>query len=270
MPNLIEKFLFITLLSFASLKLDASSDLINILNQKVSQTLKHSEEVPGLKAEEFGALKTEIAEAWDKLVHQAVLEVEGTDKDVRPCFVALQALVEHVLSRELCHGVTSLKGMIHTPMPATPLCSNGEISEDLVDPSIEQDAKRLFTVKARTTIVRDFLYQGGYLYIIYPKDGLAKRTEAQQSIYHQELMNYPEHLIDQPLNISSIPDELIGATYFFTDCGGNTYVFAINMTQAKDPRELGKFGLWFGSLENPAVYKRVEAVMSFIDQSFYN
>lgn len=82
--RMFKKSLVITILLFATFRLDASSDLIKTLHAKVMETLKHSEEVPGLKAQEFGALKTEIAQAWNTLVHQGVLEVEGTDKDVRP------------------------------------------------------------------------------------------------------------------------------------------------------------------------------------------
>jgi hypothetical protein len=193
-----------------------------------------------------------------------VLEVSGSDQDVRPCFVALQGIVEHVLASELTREVRSLKGFIHPPMPATPLCSKGEISRELIDPSIELDPLRLFTVKARTTIVRDYLFKGGDLYIIYPKNGFAKRTVEQRKIYTQELMNFPGHLFDVPLPCDYIPSDLIGATYLFEDRSGNTYVFAIKMTQANDPKERGDFKLWFGSIDHPAIQERVKSVASYI------
>ncbi len=244
-------------------------DLIKVLSTSVLNTIAHSEDTPGLKAEEFHVLKNDISKLWNTLVQQGIVEISGTDKDVRPYFVALQAIVEHVLSYELRKSdrIKSLKGMIHTPLPATPLCSTGEISNELVDHSIENDPKRLFTVKARTTIIRDLLFQGGYLYIVYPKDGMAKRTEIQQSIYRQELLNYPDHLFDKPLNCPSIPDELIGATYLFKDQRGHTFAFAIKMTQAKDPKETGNFALWFGSLQHEEVARRVNKVLSFIKQN---
>lgn len=65
------------------------------------------------------------------------MEIEGTDQDVRPYFVALQGVIEHVLSCELQNEIRSLLGIIHTPMPATPLCSQGEVSRDLLDSVIE-------------------------------------------------------------------------------------------------------------------------------------
>lgn len=180
--------------------------------------------------------------------------------------MALQGVVEHVLASELKKEVKALKGMIHTPMPATPLCSKGEISKELVDPAIEIDPKRLFTVKARTTIIRDYLFKGGDLYVIYPEDGFLKRTQEQQKIYTQELMHFPNHLFDVPLPCENIPSELIGATYLFEDQSGNSYVFAIKITQAKDPKDRGDFGLWFGPIDHPAVQERVKSVSGYLEQ----
>lgn len=233
------------------------TDFTTLMHSKVLETIKYSQDIPGLKSEEFATLKTEISHTWDTLMENGVLEVSGTDKDVRPYFVALQGIIEHVLASELQNEVQSLKGFIHTPMPATPLCTTGDISKELVDPSIEIDPARLFTVKARTTIIRNYLFKGGDLYIIYPKNGLKKRTEEQQNIYQQELLNYPAHLFDVPLDIENIPSDLIGATYLFQDRLGKTFVFAIKMTQAKDPNELGNFGLWFGPIDHPSIQKRL-------------
>lgn len=246
------------------------SSLPNVIDIKVLETLRHSEDIPGLKSEEFSILKTKISETWHDLIKKGVLEVKGTDKDVRPYFVAIQGLVEHVLASELQKNVKALTGVIHTPMPATPLCSKGEISKELIDPSIESDPPRLFTVKVRTTIVRDYLFKGADLYIVYPKGGYDKRTEEQQKIYKQELANYPKHLFDVPLNCESIPNELIGATYFFQDKFGNKFVFAIKMTQAKDPQDIGNFGLWFGSIHHPDIQERLQAVSGYLEQNDTN
>lgn len=237
------------------------------IHSKVLETLNHSHEVPGLKSEEFTALRSDVSQIWDTLVQKGVIEISGTDKDVRPFFVALQGVVEHVLAAGLQKEIKELKGIIHTPMPATPLCTTGEISKELVDPSIETDPTRLFTVKARATIVRDYLFKGGDLYVVYPKGGLYQRTEEQQNIYSQALANFPTHLFDVPLNCEVIPTELIGATYFFQDQSGKTFVFAIKMTQAKDPKSMGSFGLWFGSIDLPSIQERVKAVSSYLEQN---
>lgn len=243
------------------------SELPTLISSKVLETIRDSNDIPGLKSEEFSSLKTEISNTWISLLKEGVLEISGTDKDVRPFFVAIQGVVEHVLASELQGNVKALTGIIHTPMPATPLCSKGEISKELVDPSIESDAARLFTVKLRTTIIRDYLIKGGVLYVVYPKGGYENRTEDQKKIYKQELTTYPNHLFDVPLNCESIPTELIGATYLFQDKFGNKFIFAIKMTQAKDPHDIGNFGLWFGSLYHPDIQERLRAVSGYMKQN---
>lgn len=221
---------------------------IQNMYSKVIETIEHSGNIPGLKSEEFNNIKIGIKERWTELVDKGVLEVKDTDDKVRPYFVALQAIVEHVLAYELGKSVQSLTGVIHTPMPATPLCAEGDVSKELVDPSIEKDSLRLFTVKARATIVRDYLYQGGDLYIVYPQEGMTKRNQSQQQTYKKELENYPAHLFDRPLNCESIANDLVGAFYLFKNTEEKLFAFAIKMTQANNPQALGSFGLWFGEV----------------------
>jgi hypothetical protein len=246
------------------------STLPTLINTRVLETIRYSNDIPGLKSEEFSALKTEISKTWSNLFKEGIVAVRGADKDVRPYFVAIQGIVEHVLASELQENVKTLLGVIHTSMPATPLCSKGEISKELIDPSIESDPARLFTVKARTTIVRDYLFKGGDLYVVYPKGGYDKRTEEQQKIYKQELATYPNHLFDVPLNCESIPTELIGATYLFQDRSGNKFIFSIKMTQAKDHQDLGNFGLWFGSINHPNIQGRLHEVSDYMEKNDVN
>lgn len=231
------------------------------IHSKVIETIENSDNIPGLKAEEFTALKPGILAYWNDLVEKGVIEVTATDKEIRPYFVALQSIVEHVLAYELNNNVKSLVGVIHTPMPATPLCTAGSVSQELIDPTIEEDPLRLLTVKARTTIVRDYLFQGGDLYIVYPQDGITKRTEAQQKIYKKELENYASHLFDRPLNCTSIENDLIGAFYLFKGNTGKIFGFAIKMTQANDPQDMGNFGLWFGEFSTLPVHDRISTIL---------
>lgn len=242
----------------------AASSFTDYIGSKVEENIQHTQSFPGLKPEEYNLLREGITNAWGTLLEKGCLEVEGTDKDVRPSFVALQGMIEQLLASEIGGQIKSTSGVIHTPMPATPLCTRGSISLELVDPAIENDPLRLFTVKARTTIVRDYLFKGGKLYIAYPHSGLEKRTDEQIAIYQQELKNYPEKLFDLPLQCDEIPADLIGATYLFKDQTDKTYVFAIRMTQAKDPQSKGQFGLWFGPIDHPAIQARIQAVSKFL------
>lgn len=231
------------------------------IHSKVIETIEHSKTVPGLQSEVFNTIKPGIILRWNELTEKEVLEVSAADAEVRPYFVAIQALVEHVFSCEQGKSVKSLVGVIHTPMPATPLCSVGAISTGLVSPSVEEDAARLFTVQARTTIIRDFLAQNGELYVVYPEKGFNERTEVQQKIYTEELAHYPLNLFDRPLKCESIENELIGAVYIVENQNGKKFAFAIKITQANDPKDIGNFGLWFGELEKSPVSDRIETVL---------
>jgi hypothetical protein len=244
--------------------LEDKPDLHTLIYAKVSAVIEHADQVPGLKAEEFAKLKPQISNVWETLSKEQSLIMHGSDAQIRPYFVALQGIIEHVLASELQNSLSALKGIIHTPMPATPLCMEGEISQELVDPWLEKDPLRLFTVKARSTILREYLFKGGELYMMYPQNGLGKRTPEQQKIYLQALANYPAHLFDMPLKCAELPDGLSGALYLFEDFSGNRFVFAIKMTQAKESLERGQYGLWFGPLNASRVQKRVHALADFL------
>jgi hypothetical protein len=238
--------------------------LVQNIHSKVMQTIENAENVPGLKSEEFVGLKPGLAKYWNELVDKGVLSVTSTDKEVRPYFVALQGIIEHVLAYELNKSVSSLIGVIHTPMPATPLCTEGSVSKELVAPSIEEDPARLFTVEARATLVRDYLRKGGDLYVVYPKEGINKRTETQQQIYKKELENFQAHLFDRPLDSESINEDLIGAFYLFKNESGKVFCFAIKMTQANNPLDQGNFGLWFGEYHNSPAQERISNIVENI------
>jgi len=236
------------------------------IDLKVSELIENSNIIPGLTSATFANLKTTIRNDWDYLAKNEVLQVSGQDQQIRPRFVGLQALIEYALASGLNDGTISLVGYIHTPMPATPLCTKGEITKELVADSVRKLCP--FTVTTRAMLVRDILANKGELHICYPEKGFNSRTQEQQKIYRQELSNYPQSLFDCPLACDQVPKELIGATYILKDKSGETMVFSINMTQANSPEETGDFGLWFGYLKNnPLIQKRLEDIVKFIDSN---
>lgn len=232
--------------------------------EKVIDLINHSEEVSGLKAEEFLVIKPAVTSLWNELSVQHVINLQGADSKLRPFFVTLQGLIERVLANELNVSIFDLKAVIHTPMPATPLCTKGAISADLVDASIMKDPLRLFTVKARTIIIRDYLHLGGTLLMAYPKEGLSQRTKDEREIYQNELLTYPTHLVDLPLECDNIPEDLVGAFYLFKNPEDQFFVFAIKIPQANKPLEDGSFGLWFGPLCHPAIHDRISQTLTFL------
>lgn len=236
------------------------------IHSKVHETIINSEKVPGLGTDEFQSIKPDVAKKWNALATQGVIEVTDTDAKVRPAFVALQAIVEDVFSKELGKSVKSLTGVIHTPMPATPLCTQGEISPELVSSEVAADPLRAFTVKARVTILRDYLHLGGTLYVAYPREGAKKRTEGQLNIYKTELAKYETRLFDRPLDMPEMDAETVGAFYIVENQEGKKYAFAIKMTQATSPQDMGSFGLWFGQKDSSPIAKRIESVMQAISK----
>jgi len=217
-----------------------------------------------------GPVQTEVCSLLDELALSSVVIREGTDADQRPVFVNAQsdferAIVYWLQSQQVVKAVC----MIHTPAPATPLCTNGEISTGLVDPAILNDPERLLTVKKRPDIIRDYLQEGGRLLTIYPKEGRVLRSPEQLAILDGLVKNYPDRLQTIELDCSSIPHDLIGATYIITFSNSKTYVLSLRSYQANSPTN-DRWAIWFGSITEPAVANRLDAVLSFInDHGFH-
>ncbi|MFN0065171.1 MAG: hypothetical protein ACKVOH_02920, partial [Chlamydiales bacterium] len=201
----------------------------------------------------------------DALEKKSYVLEQGKD-DLRVKFVLSQGCIEHVLACAQTLGeITELVGMIHTPMPATPLCTEPtEVDTALLDESMRHDLDKLLTLRFRAQIVREYLTKGGTLFCLYPKGGLEKRTIKQQEIYFQELAKYPAHLFDWVLQCEKMDPDMIGATYFFRDREGDLYTFSIKARQANDPQELFEWGLWFGLVEEQPVQRRICHIMDYL------
>jgi len=182
--------------------------------------------------------------------------------ELRLKYVNLQGCVEQVLACLLAQGeIDSLVGAIHTPMPATPLCVRPDADpSSLLDPAIRTDPEKLWTVRSRATILREYLQSGGKLYVVYPKGGLEKRNAEQRAIYREALAEYGDRLIDQPLSSKDLAADLVGATYLFRVKGGEPFAFSILGRQANDLAGRSEWVLWLGPLEKEPISARVNEV----------
>jgi DNA-binding MarR family transcriptional regulator len=241
----------------------------------VFASIQNLENLPGIKdfpevREKVYVLKSDLQQRWADLVEKGVITKEESDKDGRPYTVLLQAIIEHVLPYEQKNKrLKLLKGVIHTPMPATSFCTttDTEILKTLIDPSIQVDPLRLATVVSRSIIDRDYLNYGT-IDIVYPKEGKS-RTEEQLKIYREALEEYP-NLKDHPLHCVFIPQDLTGAYYTFEDHKGKKFAFAMKAAQANDPKTT-VFGLWFGELKaSTPVYERILEVEQFIKEHSFS
>ncbi len=209
--------------------------------------------------------KSEVLDLIQGLQKSGYVIRTGQDAALRPAYVGAQAEMEkamaYLLSRQ---QISELIGIIHTPMPATPLCTEGEVSSELVDPSLAADERRMYTVKERSTIVREYLQQGGVLYVAYPQGGREKWTSAQLAIYDRLREQYPSTLIDSALNCAQLDRDMVGATYLFKNPQGGWICFGIQAPQANAPNDDQKWGIWYGSLDNPQVKQRLKSVLKYL------
>lgn len=236
------------------------------LEDTVKKIITETQDIPGLKTEEFNLLRDDILNNWEELVAEGTKEFLGSDQEVRPYMVSIQGVVEHAIASLLGQEISSVTMIIHTPAPPTPLCTEGEISEGLVDPSMENDSTRLITIKSRAFILRNLLAKGGFLYAAYPQGGRKLRTEKMITIYEQALATYAENLKDVELKCTELTSDMVGAIYFITFKDGTDYGFAIQIPQANQPNLTPcSHRLWFGNLTTPTVSSRLERVLSFLN-----
>lgn len=192
--------------------------------------------------------------------------IETGNDDLRVKYVHSQGCFEHVLACFQALGeIEELIGVIHTPMPATPLCIKPEGNvDDILDESIRHDLSKLLTVRSRAQIVREYLMKGAKLYIVYPKGGFEKRTVSQQKVYREELERFAGKLIDWVLASNKIADDMIGATYLFRNADRKVFAFSIKSRQANDISSQSEWGIWFGPVEEYSVADRVNLVFDYL------
>jgi hypothetical protein len=172
----------------------------------------------------------------------------------------------------------SVVGVIHTPLPATPCRTDGEITEGLVHSDVANDPARLETVIKRPNILRDFLANGGHLISMYSRPDLhaaqvracannqsgVKVTPESMNVFEALKAQYPKNLTDRPTQISSFKDEHSGATYIATDPEGNKFGFSIRAYQAHTPGDGKAWGLWAGDLQQRLLVRnRVQEMGTF-------
>ncbi len=200
---------------------------------------------------------------------QSHVQLRGLDTDIRPVAVTFQKAFEASLLQKLHNKqLQHCRIIVHTPRPATPLCNQpGQVLESSIHATMLDDEKRLKTVRDRTLTLRQLAKfgTGVELYVVYPKDGLDRRTKAEQAIYKAELENKQNvSLYDKPLDCASIPPYLCGASYFLELTNGQTLFFSLNGSQAADCDDAMLWEYWFDSITNPDVKVRYDQVVSFL------
>jgi len=88
-----------------------------------------------------------------------------------------------MLARKQDSGeISDLVGIIHTPLPATPLCVEAEWNSPI-------DPRKWATVLSRAQILCEYFSKGSKLYVVYPQGGLEKRNLRQRQGYCEALIS---------------------------------------------------------------------------------
>lgn len=211
------------------------------------------------------AYQSSASDLIDELATYSAVIRDGTDETLRPLFVNLQADFERAIVYWLkIKQIEECTCIIHTPAPATPLCTNGEISSSLVDAAISSDPHRLLTVQKRPDIIREYLHEGGLLLAVYPREGRMLRSEKQLAVF-DDLLQKHSRLQAFALDCDQIPHDLIGAIYLIRISNGEKYVLSIRSYQANSSMD-DQWAIWFGSLQDPVVKERFDKVSSFLQK----
>lgn len=255
-------FMALMLLSSASA---CATNFLEQFQKELLLVIDSAQEIPpSLKEGQFNVLRSAFKENLNEIFQHGIIEIRSTDADIRPIFVGLQAIFEQLIADQLGKQVKSVVGVIHTPAPATSLCTKGEISEGLATPSVVRDTLRRVTVEMRSNIVRNYLARGGDLFVVYPESGKSVRSAEQLAIYADACSLYASRLNNCPLDCKSISDENTGAFYEFTDHEGKKYGFAIKMSQANNA-STNQFAIYFGQMKpGTPIYTRISAVKKFL------
>ncbi|MBA3815913.1 MAG: hypothetical protein H0X29_05235 [Parachlamydiaceae bacterium] len=181
-------------------------------------------------------------------------------------FLLAQQCIEHVLScSEILGEITNLVGVSHMPIPTPLLCINlGDSSlGDPLDTSIAGNEHQLLTLRPRAQMVRDYLVNGGVLFVTYPKLGFEMISLNQRSYYLSTVEKYSEVLFDTPLDCDSMDPNLMGATYAFKH-NNEWYIFSMKASEAPNPDTNSEWALWLGKISQPHILERVNMISNYL------
>lgn len=213
-------------------------------------------------------LKEEIHQLLEVLQNSQYVSEAGPG-DFKAKFLLAQGCIEHVLScSQILGKITQLTGVVHMPLPAAPLCVNLEDPAlgGLLDASTLADPDKLFTVRSRPQMARDYLANGGVLFVAYPKSGIAIKTFEQRDHYFRAVEQYSTVLYDVPLETNSMDPNLIGATYAFKH-ENQWYIFSMKARQAGTTEGDSEWALWLGKINQPIILARVNAICEYLQNN---
>lgn len=199
---------------------------------------------------------------WHELAQKGHVILMGKDEELRSKAINMQAIIESAMLKAVhSNDIDKVVMAIHSPLPATPF----RITENNILPGIIPTK-----YEASSGVVRALLFRHSTLV------SLLKEKADFFSVYNQtsttKIIGYSNYqaLLDkyknlQDKSLKEIPNEYLGATYLMQDKIGNITAFSIHSTQLTNaPEGIQKWEIWFGSINNSEVSKRIVQVDSFL------
>lgn len=212
----------------------------------------------------FSSTKDSILGIHSEVQKNLFYSETNEENELRPKFVGFQSVSEQVITRLVIEGaIESVIGIIHTMLPATPVCTESETPEELIHESSRENPEIVDTVRLRAIVIREFLNTSSKLFIVYHRDSRNQRTEKQLSVFEELTVKYNGFLIDFPVD-SPVPDELSGATYLFK-VRDQEFMFGINARQALNPSGTKEWKLFLGRTSEEPVQSQYQRILRFLE-----
>ena len=184
----------------------------------------------------------------------------------------MQFLFESAVASMLKYKqVTKAVSVIYTPLPSSPLRTDGNNIPKLVSKDIISDPDRLNTLIVRYESLHEFLENKGFLYSIY-KNTKFENDIPGFNIYKSNLRKYPKNLHDVP--VDSFNPQHIGASYLIECDNGTRGFFAISASQINDTSSKREWELYYGRPGETVIYTHLKALKNLyknhgVDFSLY-
>ena len=185
----------------------------------------------------------------------------GEDKILRAPFVGLQNnFEEYLVSLLVDKKVAKIQAFIHTPKPATPLCTlHGDITEVFRQ---DQNSLRENTVQSRVLTINNFINNGGKLFVVYTQEGLQKLDDKDKSNFTQNL-NLLSNIVN--VKVKDIDSNNTGAFYIIEVDDESSILFSLKAYQKDDQKEGEReWSIWLGSMNSSKISDRVNYIQKLI------
>ena len=187
---------------------------------------------------------------WHKLKSHGHFK-EQEDENTRSKFVSMQFLFESTLASILKENpATKVISVLYTPLPSTPLRTDGANLDFILSAEDLKDPNTLNTVVSRYESLHEYLENEGMLYNIH------KNTDGEfeipgMDIYYQNIKKYSGHLIDKPTD--NFEPKFTGAAYLVQCENGQQIFFSISSKQLSEKSDKKEWEIYYGSLVDKRV-----------------